>query len=174
MTELAAVPVPAEVVAALDGTPTVGELDQAFLFLTADPTGLVDVCLLSRTEIEPGHDHVRLVVASTRARRNLQASHRATLVAVCGDAAHYLGLEVRRTVEGDEVGEVAVGAGAGAVGVGAGAVGVELTVVRSLRDDVGVELRPLQFRAGEQLRVTEHWDRTATLLARLGGREPVP
>ena len=126
-----------------------GELDQAFLLLTCDATGLVDVCLLSRTEVAPAPDGVRAVVASTKARRNLAASGRATLVVVSGDAAHYLGLEVRRTVEGD------------------GAVGVELGVVRYLRDDVGVELHPLRFRAEERLRVAERWERTAALLARL-------
>lgn len=153
---MTATAVPPEVAAALAGRPAVGQLDQAFPLLTADPTGLVDVCLLSRTEVEPLPDAVRVVVASTKARRNLTATGRATLLAVCDDAAHYLGLELRRSVEAD------------------GALAAELAVVRALRDDVGVELHPLRFRVDARLEVAERWDRSAALLARLGGTERVP
>ena len=141
---------PPEVAAALTGRPTAGQLDQAFPLLTADPTGLVDVCLLSRTEIEPVAGGVRVVVVSTKARRNLAATRRATLLAVCDDAAHYLGLELGRSIEAE------------------GVLTAELAIVRALRDDVGVELHPLRFRVDTSLEVAERWDRTAALLTRLG------
>lgn len=145
----ATVGLPEEVRAVLSGQPTVGELDQAFPLLTVDAGGTVEVCLLSRTEIEPGGAGLRMVLAGRRVRRNLQASGRATLLAVAGNAAHVLALEVRRTLEGD------------------GALAAELAVVRATRDDAGVELAPLRFRAEERLRFEERWDRTAALLERL-------
>lgn len=141
--------VPAAVRAALEGRPVVGELDQAFLLLTVDGTGAVDACLLSRTEVEARDRAIRVVVAGTRVRRNLRASGKATLVAVAGNAAHVLALELRRTIEDD------------------GALAAELGVVRATRDDVGVTLEPLRFRVDERLRDDERWDRTAALLGRL-------
>jgi hypothetical protein len=35
------------------GTPAVGDLDQAFLFLTVAESGAADTCLLSRMELRP-------------------------------------------------------------------------------------------------------------------------
>lgn len=140
---------PDEVRAVLDGRPEIGQLDQAFPLLTVDPDGVVDVCLLSRTELEPFGDTVRIVTMSRKARRNLAASGRATLLAVAGNAAHYLALELRRSLEAE------------------GAMAAELAVTRHLRDDLGVELRPVQFRVEARLQVEERWDRTATLLDRL-------
>lgn len=146
---------PEEVRAVLDGRPTIGELDQAFPLLTVDADGTVDVCLLSRTEVEPGGAGLRMVVAGRRVRRNLRASGRATFLAVAGNAAHVLTLEVRRLVDGD------------------GALAAELAVVHATRDDAGVELVPLRFRAEERLVFEERWDRTAALLERLAsGGEP--
>lgn len=141
--------VPDEVRRAVEGTPVVGDLDAAFALLTVDPDGRVDVCLLSRNEVEAGPKALRLVVASTKARRNLRATGRATFLAVAGDAAHYLALRVRRVVEED------------------GAMAAELEVERELRDDLDVELHPIRFRVEERLAVEERWDRTRRLLARL-------
>ena len=141
--------VPDEVRAVVDGLPAVGERDQAFVLTTVDPDGVIDVCLLSRTEVATTSDVVRVVVGSRKARRNLQATGRATLLVVANDAAHYLALALGRTLEED------------------GAMAAELGVVRSLRDDLGVELLPMRFRVDEKLRVLERWDRTASLLVRL-------
>jgi hypothetical protein len=141
--------VPEEVRRAVEGTPAVGALDAAFELLTVDPDGRVDVCLLSRNEVEAGPTALRLVVASTKARRNLYATGRATFLAVAGDAAHYLALRVRRVVEED------------------GAMAAELEVERDLRDDLDVELHPIRFRVEERLAAEERWDRTRELLARL-------
>lgn len=144
---------PAEVRQVLDGAPEAGSLDQAFVLLTAAPDGPIDVCLLSRTEVVAGPSAVQVVVASTKARRNLEACGRATLVAVAGNAGHYLSLELRRTVEAD------------------GALAAELEVVRYLRDDLGVELQPMRFRVEPRLEADERWDRTAALLRRLASIE---
>lgn len=143
---------PDEVVSALSGRPEIGELDQAFLLLTAAPDGPIDVCLLSRTEVRATPESVLVAVASGKARRNLAAAGRATLVVVAGDAAWYLALELRRSEPS-----------------GSGLLGAELAVVRVLRDSVGVELEPLRFRVEERLRVDERWDRSADLLGRLAG-----
>ncbi|HWG64908.1 MAG TPA: hypothetical protein VG253_24750 [Streptosporangiaceae bacterium] len=140
---------PEDVLAAIAGLPAAGELDQVFVLLTADPDGPIDVCLLSRTELQATPTTVLLVTRSTKARRNLAASGRATLIAMTGGAAHYIALEIRRTIE-DE-----------------GALAAELAPVRVLRDDLGVELQPARFRAEERLRVEERWDRTTALLSRL-------
>ena len=139
-----------EVRRAVEGLPEVGSLDQAFALLTVDGEGRVDVCLLSRTELETTSTSVRLVVASTKARRNLGSTARATLIAVSGHAAHYLSLRVSRNLEAE------------------GAAAVELEVERDPRDDLGVELQPMRFRVEERLAVLERWDRTRDLLARLG------
>ena len=142
--------------ACVEGTPVAGTLDQAFALLTVDADGLVDVCLLSRTELASTGSRVRLVVASTKARRNLKASGQATLVAVVDNAARYLALKVERTVEGD------------------GAMAVEASPVRLLTDDLGIELRPILFRVDERLRVDERWDRTERLLSELASTGATP
>jgi hypothetical protein len=148
--------VPAEVRQALEGTPEVGTLDQVFVFLTAAPDGPIDVCLLSRTEVRTSESSVQVVVASTKAQRNLEACGRATLIAVAGNAGHYLSLELRRAV------------------VAEGATAAELEVVRYLRDDLGVELDPMRFRVEPRLQIEERWDRTASLLQRLSDAELGP
>lgn len=146
--------VPAEVRRAVEGVPEIGGLDPAFALLTVDPEGRVDVCLLSRTEVETTPSSLCIVVASTKARRNLHATGRATFVAVAGDAAHYLALRAIRLVEEE------------------GAMAAELEVERELRDDLGVELHPIRFRVEERLRTDERWDRTSKLLARLASGAP--
>ena len=145
--------VPARVRDAVAGVPEVGTLDDAFLFLTVDAQGRVDVCLLSRTEVEATPSSLRVVVAGRKARRNLRATGRATFVAVTDDAAHYLALRVLRVLEDD------------------GAIGAELEVERDLLDDLGVELHPIRFRVAEKLAVEERWDRTRRLLARLASED---
>jgi len=143
--------IPDEVRGVIDGLPRIGEFDQAFLLLTVDPVGQVDVCLLSRTEVDTSISGLRLVVSSTKARRNLHALGRATLVVVTGNAVHYLALELRGFVEDD------------------GAMGADLELVRDLRDDIGVELEPMRFRLDKRLQDDENWGRTNDLLAQLAG-----
>jgi hypothetical protein len=138
-----------EVRAAVEGTPACGDLDQAFALLTAGPGGPIDVCLLSRTEVRAAATTIRLVVAGSKARRNLLASGQATLMVITGNAAHYLSLDRQVTIEDD------------------GAVATEFGVVRQLRDDLGVELHPILFRVEERLRTEERWERTSALLDRL-------
>lgn len=141
--------VPDTVRAAVAGLPVVGELDQAFLLLTAHTSGPVDVCLLSRTELRATSHSVLLVTTSSKARRNLADNGRATLVAVTADAAHYLALQLRRSVADED------------------ALACEFTVARALEDAMGVELHCLQFRVEERLRLAERWQRTADLLDRI-------
>ena len=141
--------VPEAVRAAVTGLPVIGELDQAFLLLTAHTSGPVDVCLLSRTELRATSDSVLLVTTSSKARHNLADNGRATLVAVSADAAHYLALQLRRSVADDD------------------ALACEFTVTRALKDAIGVELSCLRFRVEEKLRLQERWQRTAEMLDRL-------
>lgn len=141
--------VPEPVRAAVTGLPVVGELDQAFLLLTAHMSGPVDVCLLSRTELRATSHSVLLVTTSSKARHNLADNGRATLVAVAADAAHYLAMQLRRSVSDDD------------------ALACEFTIARALKDAIGVELRCPQFRVEEKLRVQERWQRTADMLDRL-------
>lgn len=148
------IPVPPDVVAVLARRPEVGTLEQAFVLLTTDDEGVVDVCLLSRRELEADPGAVRLVVAGRKARANLGRSGRATLLVVAAGVPHYLALRSGAVVEGD------------------GAIGMALSVTRVLRDDLGIEVHPIRFRVGDQLAVTERWDRSMALLAqlrRLGG-----
>lgn len=147
---------PTAVVDALAGLPVVGELDQAFVLLTAGREGPIDVCLLSRTEVRTQEDRVLVVTRSGKARRNLEETGRATLVAVVGDEAHYLALALRRRLEED------------------GALAAELQVERSLCDSLGVELQPLRFRVEARLEVEERWERTTALLDRMERRAPAP
>ncbi|MGH9087918.1 MAG: hypothetical protein ACRDYZ_07370, partial [Acidimicrobiales bacterium] len=142
-------PVPDEVRDLISGRPVVGEMEQAFVLLTASADGPIDVCLLSRAELVTTASAVRLVVRSRKARTNLGDTGRATLVAVRGDTAHYLALQLLRTLDDG------------------GAVAAELEVVRHLTDSLGVELRPLLFKVEPRLATDERWDRTARLLDRL-------
>ncbi len=141
--------VPDEVRQVIDGVAAVGDLDQAFVLLTAGPTGVIDVCLLSRTELRATTSSILLVVVSSKARRNLDSSGQATLIVVCGNAANYLYLERLRAIAAD------------------GILALEFGVVRALHDDLGVELQPMMFRVEERLRIAERWSRTEALLGRL-------
>lgn len=130
----------------LGGTASVGELDQAFLFLTVSPAGAVDVCLLSRTELQPASWGFAGVVASRRARANLTDRPVATIVAVYGDELHTFTCEVRARLDAD---------GAAALALG----------IRDHRGDgLGIELTPIRYRVAERLRIEERWERTERLL----------
>jgi hypothetical protein len=128
------------------GTPSVGDLDQAFLFLTVNPAGAVDTCLMSRMELRPASYGFAVVVASRRARANLAERPVATITAVCGDELHTFSCEVDARLDAD----------------GAAAFALRIRDHRS--DGLGIELTPIRFRVEERLRVEERWDRTDRLL----------
>lgn len=128
------------------GTPSVGDLDQAFLFLTVSASGAVDTCLLSRMELRPAGYGIAAVVASRRARANLADRPVATLVAVSGDELHTLTCGVDARLDAD------------------GAAAFALGIRDHRRDGLGIELTPMRFRVAERLRVAERWDRTNRLL----------
>jgi hypothetical protein len=138
-----------DVAACLAGTPPVGELDQAFLFLTSGPAGAVDTCLLSRMELRVTGFGFAAVVGSRRARANLAERPLATIVLVCGDELHTFscGVDARLDAEG----------------VAAFALGVR----EHRRDGLGIELTPIRYRVAARLRVEERWDRTERLLQQL-------
>ncbi len=144
---------PAEVRRGLEGEPAVGALEPAFALLTVDDAGRVDVCLLSRAEVDASPSTLRVVVAGAKAQRNLRATGRATFLAVADDAAHYLALRVRRVVEEQD------------------ATAAELEVERVLRDDLGVQLDPMRFRVEPRLAIEERWERSRRLLDRLAAGE---
>lgn len=141
--------VDADVAACLGGAPRIGELDQAFLFLTASQGGAVDVCLLSRVELRVTENGFAAVVASRRARANLAGQQVATIVVVCGDEMHTFTCDVTALVETDEANAYA------------------LAVRSHRRDGLGIELIPLRYRVAAKLRFDERWDRTEQLLHQL-------
>lgn len=136
------------------GTPAVGDLDQAFLFLTVAESGAIDTCLLSRMELRPASYGLAAVVASRRARANLTARPVATVVAVSGDELHTFTCDVIARLDAD----------------GAAALALRIRDQRS--DGLGIELTPIQYRVAEQLRVAERWDRTDQLLGQLDAAVP--
>ena len=155
-------PVPADVATELHGTTRPGELEGIDALLTVDADGVPDVCLLSRTELDCTADRIRMVVASSKARRNLARSDRATLW-VWTPTPVYLALIVVRSEDGDEV------------------TGYEFSITRVLRDELGarpsgrpgmtnesgITLVPPRFRVADWLAEAERWDRSAAMLARL-------
>ncbi len=136
----------ADVDALFGGAPSVGDLDQAFLFLTVSPAGAVDTCLLSRMELRPASYGLAVVVASRRARANLADRPVATIVAVSGDELHTFTCEVDARLDAD------------------GAAAFALGIRDHRRDGLGIELTPMRFQMAERLHVEEHWDRTDRLL----------
>ncbi len=136
----------ADVDALFGGAPSVGDLDQAFLFLTVSPSGAVDTCLLSRMELRPASYGLAVVVASRRARANLADRPVATIVAVSGDELHTLTCEVDARLDAD------------------GAAAFALGIRDHRRDGLGIELTPMRFQMAERLHVEERWDRTDRLL----------
>jgi hypothetical protein len=134
------------------GTPPAGDLDQAFLFLTVNPAGAVDTCLLSRMELRPAGYGFAAVVASRRARANLASRPVATVIAVCDDEMHTYTCQVDARVDAD------------------GAAALALGIRDHRRDGLGIELTPIRYRVEERLRVDERWDRTDRLLQLLDQR----
>lgn len=138
-----------DVAALFAGTPAVGELDQAFLFLTVAETGAIATCLLSRMELRPASYGLAAVISSRRAWANLAVRPIATIVAVSGDEMHTLTCEVAARLDAEE------------------AAALALRILDHRRDGLGIELTPMRYRVAERLRVAERWDRTDRLLALL-------
>lgn len=128
-------------------------MDAACALLTVDAGERVDVCLLSRTEVEATPSWFRIVAASTKARRNPDATGRATSLALAANAGHYLAVRARRIVEEE------------------GAMAVEREVERAHRDDLSVEMQLIRFRVEERLAVEERWNSTRRLLASLAAED---
>lgn len=145
------VTLPPEVARLLTGIPEINGDEQAFPFLTVDDAGYPHVALLSRRELEPQADGDTLlaVVASPRTRANLERDGRACLVAVDGDVAYSVKLQlVRSLLEPD-------------------AIAAAFAVVEHKADSAGLPLTGIRFRPTPELVRLEHWDRTAELLIRL-------
>ena len=144
--------VPPALAAALAGLPEPGTWETACLLLTATTEGIVDICMLSRAEIDAAPDALFVVIASRKARANLSRTQHATLLAFAGGCAYYLALEQADVLEGE------------------GTNGYRFVVRRVFGDDVGVRLRPLGYRVEPHLRESEDWDRSGRLLAELQSR----
>ncbi len=140
-------PIPPEVIAALDGTAEPGRREAMSMLLTVDADGVPDVCLLSRTELDADPDELRVVITGRKARANLARGSRATLVVFAG-AFTYLALRHTGTV--DER-------------------GFRFEVTRVLRDDIGVPVQPATYLVEPGLAEAESWDQTAALLQRMRG-----
>lgn len=138
--------IPDQVVAALAGTPVPGVPEQALPLLTVDDAGFPHVCLLSRAEVEADADEVRVAVASTRTRANLERDGRACLLVVETTNAHYLKLRVTRAL------------------VNEGRLGAALELVEHRPDSLGIPLDPIRFTPTEALAQLEHWDLSARTL----------
>jgi hypothetical protein len=146
--------VAADVAGCFAGLPRVGDLDQAFLFLTTGTAGKVDTCLLSRMELRVTNDGFAAVVASRRARANLAERPVATIIAVHGDELHTFSCEVSARLDAED------------------AAAFGLAVRSHQRDGLGIELTPMRYRVAEKLPVAENWDRTERLLRRLATTGP--
>ena len=141
--------IPDQVVAALAGTPVPGVPEQALPLLTVDDAGFPHVCLLSRAEVEADADEVRVAVASTRTRANLERDGRACLLVVETTNAHYLTLRVTRAL------------------VEEGRLGAALELVEHRPDSLGIPLDPIRFTPTDALAQLEHWDLSARTLTAL-------
>jgi len=148
-----AMTVPAALAGLLDGRPTVGTREQAFMFLTVDQAGFPHVALLSRAElaVSPDGREVLAVVAGRRTRANLERDGRAGLVAVEGTTAHYAKLRVVRTIDAGE------------------SIGCAMTLAGYQADTLGIPLSPVSFVTTAGLARLEDWAASDRLLRRLAG-----
>lgn len=117
-------PVPDSIVAAMRGRPQPGSWDDACLLLTSTAEGVVDVCMLSRAEVDAFPDAIYAVVASRNSPANLDRSGAGTLVIFAAGGFTYLAVRRDHAV------------------ATASMTGYRLVVTRVLTDDVGVEVCP--------------------------------
>ncbi|HXT87744.1 MAG TPA: hypothetical protein VN714_00650 [Trebonia sp.] len=141
---------PGELLGELSGAlPEAGAWYPVHQLLTAAPGGPPAVCLLSRAELRATTATVSAAARSSRAAANLAASPAATLACWAG-RLYYLTLELRATA-----------------GPRDGVHGY-LFDVRDVRvDDIGIELRPLQYRMEAWLAKAERWDASTAILDEL-------
>ena len=143
-------PFPAEVLAALTGSPTVGTWDTIVPLLTVDEAGFPHVCLLSRSELEATEEEVLAAVGSRVTTENLRRAGQATLLVVDGDASIYCKMAINRTDDGEP-----------------GLLGVAFRLISMKRDSIGIPLQPPRFLVAEGLPDSENWEASSRLLARL-------
>jgi hypothetical protein len=140
--------VPAEIVAALAGSPEVGSWEPMFPLLTVDESSFPHVCLLSRAELHADARHVYAVLASPTTLGNLNRRPAATLIVIGEDSAHYL--KVRAVYAS-----------------GAVPAGVVFDVITSARDTLAIPLAPPRYLVTSSLPVAESWAESTELLSRL-------
>jgi hypothetical protein len=140
---------PDPVVAALAAPVRVGEVAQAFPFLTVSDDGAPHCCLLSTTELAVAPDATVLFVAlaARRTRRHLLARGSATLLVAEGTTLHSCRLALSRSLDHD------------------GVLAAALDVVAHEPDTLGIALHPLAFVPPADLAARERWDLTTAALA---------
>jgi hypothetical protein len=143
--------IPEAVAVLFTGRQHVDAVEQAFPFLTVDESGYPHTALLSRSEldVDPGRGQVIAVISSPRTRANIGRDGRAAVIAVDGEAAHYLKLQAARSFTED------------------GVLACAFDVVEHKRDAAGVPLTPISYRTSEEIARVEQWDRSARLLQRI-------
>lgn len=145
---------PGALLAALGGAlPEAGEWYPVHQLLTAGLAGSAPaVCLLSRAEVRAAPATVSVAARSSRAAANLAVSGTATLVAWAGKP-HYVTLALRESA------------------APRGGVHGYLFDVREVRvDDIGIEMRPLEYRMEAWLAAAERWETTSAILDELAAR----
>ena len=135
----------------LSGEPEVGLVDAAFEFLTVDPEGFPHVCLLSRAQLEADERSVRVVIAGSQTKANLDRVGRACLVIVSDNEAHYCKLVVAGRVGNDPL------------------IGYSLGLHHHKVDSLpGSALSGMTYRVIDTMPRLEDWVQTRRLLASLG------
>jgi hypothetical protein len=145
---------PGDLLSSLGGAlPEAGEWYPVHQLLTAGPDGGAPaVCLLSRAEVRATPETVSVAARSSRAAANLALGGAATLVAWAGKP-HYVTLTLRDTVAPRE-----------------GVRGYLFDVAGVRIDDIGIEMRPLEYRMEAWLAAAERWETTAAVLDELAAR----
>jgi hypothetical protein len=149
---------PADLLSSLGGAlPEAGEWYPVHQLLTAGSgagagSGAPAVCLLSRAEVRATPETVSVAARSSRAAANLARTGAATLVAWAGKP-HYVTLALRDTVGPRE-----------------GVRGYLFDVAGVRIDDIGIEMRPLEYRMEAWLAAAERWETTSAILDELAAR----
>jgi hypothetical protein len=145
---------PADLLSSLGGAlPEAGEWYPVHQLLTAGADdGAPAVCLLSRAEVRATPETVSVAARSSRAAANLALAGAATLVAWAGKP-HYVTLRLRDTVAPRE-----------------GVRGYLFDVAGVRIDDIGIEMRPLEYRMEAWLAAAERWETTSAILDELAAR----
>jgi hypothetical protein len=137
-------PVPAPVRAALAIRPEVGQWYPVHSLITAGRSAPA-VALLSNTELRAGADWIAAACYSSRAAANLVEHPWATLM-VWANGMYDLTLELREGLVRD------------------GVHGYLFSVRRTRTDDIGIPMKPLEYRVEEHLSRLERWDVSAAVL----------